>query len=189
MESEIKLSPGEKLILLMLCDIQKHLKMKGDTDTTLIQEAITSGNLWGLNIGLPGVFHGYETPKTVVEETASILQMWERLEESYNALSQEEKDKLADKPGMFGKTVTFLGFGENFESEYISAMKFYVNHLDSFQHFKGRTNLNAHIPTLDMYRRMLLVFEPILNQVLNLNFTSEQIAQVIAEAVHPENRK
>lgn len=188
MESEIKLSQGEKLILLMLCDIQKHLKMKGDLDHVLIEEAILSGNLWGLNIGLPGIFHGYETSEAVVDETARILQMWERLEQSYNALTKEGKDQLADKPGMFGKTLAFLGFDGNNESEYLNAMGFYVDHLDRFQHFKGRANLNAHMPTLEMHRRMLRVFNPILDRVLNQDFTPEQIAQVIAEAVHPENR-
>jgi len=44
----VKLSQGEKLILLMLCEIQEHLKLKGDTNTELIKEAIYSGNLWGL---------------------------------------------------------------------------------------------------------------------------------------------
>ncbi len=48
---EVKLSAGEKLILLMLREIQEHLKMKADTDTKLIKDAIFSGNLWGL--GLP----------------------------------------------------------------------------------------------------------------------------------------
>ena len=38
----MKLSQGEKLILLMLCEIQEHLKIEGGTNTKLIQEAILS---------------------------------------------------------------------------------------------------------------------------------------------------
>src|ERR1039458_7871123 len=52
-EKTMKLSQGEKLILLMLCEIQEHLKIEGGTNTKLIQEAILSGNLWGLDWGLP----------------------------------------------------------------------------------------------------------------------------------------
>ncbi len=46
MDRQIKLSDGEKVILLMLCEIQEHLEVKGETDTGLVKEAICSGNLW-----------------------------------------------------------------------------------------------------------------------------------------------
>src|SRR5450432_1906400 len=36
-EKTMKLSQGEKLILLMLCEIQEHLKIEGGTNTKLIQ--------------------------------------------------------------------------------------------------------------------------------------------------------
>jgi hypothetical protein len=62
----MQLSQGEKVILLMLCEIQKHLKIKGETNTKLIEDAIFSGNLWGLEWGMTGVFHGSETPEHVV---------------------------------------------------------------------------------------------------------------------------
>lgn len=189
MSEKIELTPGEKLILLMLCDIQKHLKMKGDVDPALVEEAITSGNLWGLNTAFTGIFHGHETSQAIVDETARILTMWERLEQSYNALAKDDKKKVPDGPGVHAGKLSFPGFGDNFEAEYSNAMDFYVNHLDRFQHFKGRTRLNAHLPMLDTYRRMLAVFEPILYRVLNLDFAAEQIAQVMAEAIHPEQRK
>jgi uncharacterized protein YfbU (UPF0304 family) len=181
-EKEIRLSQGEKLILLMLSEIYEHLKIKGDSNPALIREAIITGNLWGLNIGLPGVFHGHETSETVVDQAADILEMWERLEQSFDALGPGDKKALADKPGMFGGTVRFLGFDGNGEAEYLSAMDFYVDHLDRFQHFKGR-DVNSHMPTLATHHRMLRVFQPILRKMSNLNFTPDQIAQVMAEAV------
>lgn len=186
----MELSQGEKLILLMLCEIQEHLKIKGETNTSLIKEAIYSGNLWGLEWGMSGVFHNHETPRSVVEETVDILAMWERLEQSYDALSSADKTLLSERLEPLGPTVRFPGFDGNNESSYINATSFLIDYLDRFQHFKGRRDFNAHMPTLDAHRRMLAVFNPILyNVVLNGNFDVNQIAQVISERIHPEHRK
>jgi uncharacterized protein YfbU (UPF0304 family) len=185
MEKQMKLSDGEKLILLMLCEIQEHLKMKGETNTEMVKNAIYSGNLWGLDWGMPGVYHGSETPDGVVSEMVHILSMWERLEQSFNGLSAKDREWLA-KNSELGKDVKFYGWDGNdrTEVEYISAARFMVDYLDRFQHFKGR-DFNAHMPTLEAYRRMLPVFEPILQQVLNRDLSAAQIAQVLAAYRHP----
>ena len=52
----IKLSDGEKLILLMLCELQEKLNIKSETDTKLVKEAIFSGNVWGARMGNAGRF-------------------------------------------------------------------------------------------------------------------------------------
>ncbi len=181
----MKLSDGEKLILLMLCEIQEHLKVKSNTDTELVKQAIYSGNIWGLDWGMPGVFHGSETPEEVVSETVNVLGMWERLEQSANGLKPEDKEWL-EKNLEFGD-VKFMGWDGNssLEVQYTSAAHFLVDHLDRFHQFKGR-DFNAHMPTLDAYRRMLPVFEPILQRVLNKDFNKEQIAQVMAAFRHPD---
>jgi uncharacterized protein YfbU (UPF0304 family) len=184
MEKTMKLSQGEKLILLMLCEIQEHLKIKGETNTKLIKKAIFSGNLWGLQWGLPGVFHDEETPENVVSETVNILQMWERLEQSFDGLKPNDKQLLANNKELpFGGKVRFFGFDGNNESSYINAASFLIDSLARFMHFKGR-DLNAHMPTLDGHRRMLAVFEPILQQVLNKDFNAAQITDVLAAWRH-----
>ncbi len=186
MKKPLQLSEGEKLILLMLCEIKEHLKLEDGTDTELVKEAIYSGNIWGLDWGMPGVFHGLETPESVVTEMVHILAMWQRLEESFNGLSAEDKERLA-KESDLGTDVKFYGFDGNDHTEvqYISAARFMVDHLDRFPIFKGR-DLNAHMPTLQAYRRMLPVFEPILQQVLNRDFNAGQIAQVLEAYRHPD---
>lgn len=183
----MKLSEGEKLILLMLCSIQEHLKIKHpEIDTKLIKEAIFSGNLWGLKRGLPGVFHGEETPDNIVTETENILAMWERLEQSFAGLKKIEKESLAKNAALsFGGKVRFPGFDGNNESSYISVADFLVKSLNSFRHFKAR-DFNAHMPTLDEHRRMLAVYEPILQQVSNKDFSTAQIAEVLAAWRHPQ---
>jgi len=186
----MKLSDGEKLILLMLSQIHEHLELKGDTtNTALVKEAIYSGNLWGLEWGMPGVFHGSETSEEVVREMVHIMSMWERLEQSFNNLSVEDKQWLA-KESELGNDVKFHGWDGNssVEVHYISAAHFMVEQLDRFQHFKDR-DFNAHMPTLEAYRRMLPVFETILKRVLNKDFSKEQIAEVLAAYRHPDQPK
>src|ERR1035441_2104589 len=178
-EKTMKLSQGEKLILLMLCEIQEHLKIEGGTNTKLIQEAIFSGNLWGLDLGLPRVFHDTETPPEVVGETGYILAMWDRLEQSFDNLAPSDKEWLAKHAEPFGRNVRFPGFDGNDEASYINAARFLIDSLERFQHFKGR-DLNAHMPTLAAHRRMLSIFDPILQQVLHRDLNAAQIAEVVA---------
>ena len=183
----MKLSDGEKLILLMLCEIQEHLKIKDSIDTKLIREAIHSGNVWGIEQAFTGIFHGYETKEEVVRETRETLFMWQRLEQSFQALKPEDKKWLAENSKPFGEDVKFYGWDGNNESEYNIAARFLVENLGSFQHFKDR-EFNSHMPSLETYRRMQPVFDSMLKQVSNQNFSAEQIALVIAEQVHPSRR-
>lgn len=183
----MELSDGEKLILLMLCQIQEHLKMKDDTDTALVKEAIYSGNLWGLKWGMPGVFHGSETSEEIVTEMVNILVMWQRLEESFNNLNPQDKKWLAEHSDL-GRDVKFHGFDGNDQTEvhYISSARFMIERLDRFQIFKSR-DLNAHMPSLEAYRRMLPIFDPILRQMTNQDFSKEQIKQVLDAYRHPDS--
>jgi uncharacterized protein YfbU (UPF0304 family) len=182
---EIRLSPGEKLMLIMLCEIQEHLKMKSETDTKMIKDAIFKGNLWGLERGMPGVFHDSEPSEQKVNETVNILVMWQRLEESFANLQQADKEWLEKNAAPFGKDVKFHGFGGNEESEYIGITRFHLDHLRSFEFLKGR-DLDAHMPTLAAHRRMLKVFEPILQQMSNRDFTAQQIADILKAWIAPK---
>jgi uncharacterized protein len=62
-----------------------------------------------------------------------------------------------------------------------------VEQLGDYELFKGR-DFNAHMPTLDAYRRMLPVFDTILHQVSNKDFTAAQIVEVLDAYKHPEHR-
>jgi hypothetical protein len=113
-------------------DLHDHFKVKSDTDTKLVREAIYSGNLWGLEWGMSGVFHGHETSTAVVDETADVLAMWERLEQSYQNLSQVDKDWLSAQGRLSSAGVVFPGFDGNNESSYLSAADFLINHLETW---------------------------------------------------------
>src|SRR5262249_42597118 len=133
------LSDGEKLILVMLCDLYKHLKVKSDIDPDFVLAAIHNNHPWGLRWTYPGIYSGEEPPsRELVLETADIMQMWSTLERSYAQLSQPEKQQIERDAEPFGRDVRFEGFDANHEPQH-SVAQFLVDELNRFEEFKGRS--------------------------------------------------
>lgn len=182
----MKITDGEKLILLMLSELYDHLGIEGEIDPEFLRSAIFSDNLWSIPWKYTGIpFEEQETPE-IVKEVLDILDMWSFIESSYGRLSDEEKQQLAEQAAPFGKDPRFRGFDGNNESSYMGTASFIVNDLDRFQEFQGR-DMNAHMPSLDAYRRMLAAFQPIRAQ-LRETLTVEQLTTVLREATHPSCR-
>lgn len=181
----MKLTDGEKLILMMLSEIHEALKIKNGVDSKFVRSAILSGNLWGLKWGLPGIFHGSEPTPEVVTEVCEILDMWSLIERSYRGLSPEDTTLIEKEAAPLGKHVRFTGFDGNNEAEYINVAGFLVDELERFSEFKGR-DLNSHMPSLDAHRRMLTVFKPMRT---SSNLTATEIIAILKHRIHPESRK
>jgi uncharacterized protein YfbU (UPF0304 family) len=184
----IALGDGEKLIVMMLCQLFKHLKVKSEIDPAFVEEVIYGGHYWALSWEYSGVFHSHQDAETVVTEVVDILDMWSFLERGFGALSKNDKDRVAAAAEPFGKHVVFAGFDGNGEGEHIGVAGFLINKLDRFTEFKGR-DLNAHMHTLDTYRRMLSVFEPIRPNLIGRDLNAEEIIQVLKAMLHPSRRR
>ena len=182
----LALTDPEKLILIMLSEIQEHLKIKGEVDPAFIKEAIFSGNLWALGWELPSIFQNRVISEEVVTEVVDYLDMWQRVEESYEVLSAQNKMWLEKEAAPFGKP-SFNGFDGNNEGEYISAARFLVERMDRFPRFKKR-DLNSHYPSIATHRRMYAVFDPLLrSEILNNDMTPQQLATVLKARTHPDH--
>ncbi|MFJ5537449.1 YfbU family protein [Vreelandella titanicae] len=183
----MKITDGEKIILLMLSELYDKLGVEGEVEPDFIRSAIFSNNTWSIPwkyVGIP--FEEQETPE-VVKEVLDILDMWSMIERSYENLSNESKVFVEKEASPFGKDPKFPGFDGNNETEYMGTASFLVNDLDRFEEFKGR-DFNSHCPSIDSYRRMLSVFKPLLK---NLNFqplSAQNIVDILKERVHPDNR-
>jgi len=153
----MNLTDGEKLILTLLCDIHSHLKIENGVDSKLIQEALSGGHLQALKDEYSGIFDVSEKPKEVVKEVEDILFMWLMLERGYASLSPGDKERVRNAANVSDASVRFHGFDGNNEGEYFSTARFVVRQLGKFQEFKGR-DLNSHMPSIEMYRRMLAAF-------------------------------
>ena len=184
----MKLSDGEKLMLIMLSEIYETLQLDGEIDPKFIKSAIYSENTWGINWKYGGIpFQGNDTPE-IVKEVVSILDMWSFIEDSYERLSEDDKLLVEKEVEPFGKDPKFRGFDGNNETSQMGIAMFLIDDLDRFQQkYKGR-DLNSHMPSIDTYRRMYTVFEPMRSELIGNLLDAKQLVQILLAEVHPERR-
>jgi len=185
---KMELSDGEKLILIMLSEIHQKLKIENGVDTELVKSAIFSGNVWALKWEFPGIFSNSEHTPEMVTEVVDILDMWSFIERAHKSLSTEDKARVEKEASPFGKYVEFTGFDGNGESAYISIARFLVDDLNRFSAFKGR-ELNSHMPSIGLYRRMLRVFEPLRATLGQHELSADQVIQILKARVSNENKR
>lgn len=184
----MKLSDGEKLIILMLSELYEKLGVEGEIEPDFIKSAIFGNQLWGLKWKYSGIpFEESEDPE-VVKEVIDILDMWSFIEYAYSHLTEEEKKQLEVDAAPFGKDPTFRGFDGNNESEYMGTAMFFVNELGRFQEFKGR-DFNSHMQSVELYNRMLEAFEPIRKTLTNKPMNLEDLTKILKAQIHPSMRE
>jgi uncharacterized protein YfbU (UPF0304 family) len=185
---EIAFGDGERLIILMLCELFKRLKLKGDIEPEFVEEVIYRGHYWALDWQYPGIFHRHRDSSAVLRKVVDVLDMWSFLEAGYGKLSKKEKDRVAAEAEPLGEDVVFRGFDGNGESEYIGVARFMIEQLDRFTEFKGR-DLNAHMPTIESHSRMLTVFGPIRPRLTGRSLNADEIIEILRARIHPTRRK
>lgn len=172
----IRFNDGDKVIISMLCDIQRNLKMEEDTQVDLIDAAIHGGHYWSLGWELSSLFEAKEDDPQNVEFTVSVMSMWSELENSYKRLSKADKALVGEANPFPKKLLQFPGFDGNREPELFSIMRFVINKLGRFSLFKDR-ECNTFRPMSPTYERMLSVYEPMLKTIVG---TELEVAQIIA---------
>lgn len=183
----MQLSDGEKLILIMLCDLYEKNEVEGEIDHSFVRDTIFENQTWALTWKFSGIpFENTEVPP-LVKKVLDILDMWRFIEFSYSELTEEEKGSIETNAAPFGKNPLFKGFDGNNETEYLSAADFIINKLDRFEEFKFR-DLNSHIPSLNTYERMASVFNPIFRENYGKPLSLEQLTLVLREKIHPDMR-
>jgi len=184
----MKLTDGEKLIILMLSELYEKLQVGGETEPDFLRSAIFNDHLWGIRWRYSGIpFEPAEDPP-VVREVVDILDMWSFIESAYSKLDEKDRQKLAQDAAPFGENPRFNGFDGNNETEHMSVAMFLVNQLERFQEFKGR-NFNCHHRSLDAHRRKLEVFEPLRASLADSPLSVEQLTNILKGCIHPSSRK
>ena len=177
-DQRLRLSDGERLNILMLCDLYKHLKVKGDIDADFVASAILDGELWALRWRYPGIFHGDDSNEQDVSTVVHVLDMWSFLEESYQKLSKKDRERIKGENLPFGSHVEFLGFDGNNETTYLGIARFLVEKMDRFTRFKGR-DMNSHMPVLGSYRAMSAVFETMRAKLVGRLLSADEIIEIL----------
>ena len=164
-------SVGEKLIIMMLCELYEHFDVKGEIKPDFIKNVISTGHYWALDYEYRGIFHDEITDPKDVEETLDILDMWRFIGDGYKALSQEDIAKIKKETGLKDEDFKFQGFDANNNPHY-SIADFLINELHRYTEINP---INSHSAvTLDLYRRMLPVYKSII-----LNRSNESRADQI----------
>ncbi len=156
----VHFSDGEKMLILMMGDLFKALKVKdSESDPKFLADVIYGGHYWAPKWDMQGVFHDHVDNPSDVSYVVDVLDMWSFIEEAYERLNPEQLQKIKESVGEFAGA-EFYGFDGNNESNQLSIASFLINKMNRFSRFKGR-ELNSHCQTYSRYRNMLENFEPI----------------------------
>ena len=186
-EDEVRVSGGEKLILMLLHNLFEAQGINGTKDPQFVLEAVTQGHYWALEWEYPGLFEGKPDSPLVVREVLDVLEMWRHIEWGYAKLGDEERARIEAEAEPFGKNVSFPGFDGNEETEHFSIARFLVEKLDRFAELEGR-DLNSHMPCMDAYRRMLDAFASMKGTVIGGHLGADQITDLVKAQRHPNYR-
>lgn len=175
----VNFSDGEKMLILMMGDLFKALKIKDpESNPKFLAEVIYGGHYWAPKWDMQGVFHDHMDNPQEVSYVCDVLDMWSFIEEAYAQLDSEQKQGIISEVGEWAKDVTFRGFDGNNESSQMSIAGFLINEMGRFTRFKGR-DLNAHHPTRESYSRMLALFEPMRATLVGGGLSVKQLVTLL----------
>jgi uncharacterized protein YfbU (UPF0304 family) len=154
----MKVSPAQKLILQMLCDLYKKLDIDGEIDHKFVASALHSDQLWAFE----WQYQFLQDPDNssnppVVKETVDILDMWSFLEHAFEQLDEAGKERVQAGAGLSRREVRFPGFDANHE-DHFGVASFLIQDMGRFSEF-SKHSLNSHSQSVPGYLRMLTVFE------------------------------
>lgn len=177
-EESVTFSDGEKMLLLMMRDLFKHLKVEGDSDPEFLAEVIYGGHYWAPKWELQSVFHNHSDDPRDLRLVVDVLDMWSFIEEGYERLTKEDREWVEKEANLSGPLARFTGFDGNNEGNLLSIADFLIKKMDRFTRFKKR-DLNSHMRMADRYRRMYQVFEPVRATLIGVGLNKDQIVDIL----------
>ena len=175
----IHFSDGEKMLMLMMGDIFKALKIKGaNSNPEFLAEVIYGGHYWAPKWDMQGVFHDHVDDPQDLKHVVDVLDMWSFIEEAYEQLSSPQKETLKQEIGISANEVKFDGFDGNHETNQMSIAKFLIEKMGRFSRFKTR-NMNSHQPTHIRYSRMLDTFDPMRSSLIGGGLNLQQLIAIL----------
>lgn len=175
----VHFSDGEKMLILMMGDLFKTLKIVDpNSDPDFLAEVIYGGHYWAPKWDMQGVFHDHVDNPRDLSHVVDVLDMWSFIEEAYERLSSAQKTTITEEVGAWATDVKFHGFDGNNESSQMSIARFLVDKMDRFTRFKGR-DLNSHCPTYNRYGGMLDVFKPMRASLVGGGLSVQQLVTLL----------
>ncbi|WP_417582901.1 YfbU family protein [Pelagibacterium sp.] len=112
-------------------------------------------------------------------------EVWDTMD-MFDAINRATSDEFVNPDSSFTK---FAGYDGNNEGKFMGFAQFTVERLRRFEYLPMLKPgyWNSHMPMRDIYGRMLEAWKQIPAEQRS-DMTAEQLQQVLAAAVHPENR-
>lgn len=172
----------ELLQLTLLADIHGALGIEDSFDAGFIKRMALGDNAWAISHKYPNHFRQSETPAEV-KYVMDVLDLWELLEASIEDLSDEDRSQLDLSAG----AATFPGFDGNTEYELSSIAHVLTDELNKWPNFKDRIH-NSHMPTTDLYQRMLEEKDQQVDVYQPGLLSLDQIQAILRARIHPSRR-
>ncbi|EPG2416317.1 YfbU family protein [Stenotrophomonas maltophilia] len=176
----MKFTDEQRLIVIMLADIQKSMKLGGEFDPDFIKKVAIDGHEFAIPFEHSGAFSSsdHELPEEF-RFVINVLDMWSFIEDGLKNLDSAGRAALEAAAGKFALTAKFDGFDGNGETELMAYTRLLVDDLNRFSEFRGR-NFNSHSMRAARYAAMHSVFEPIRDLTLGeRELNAEELAQIL----------
>jgi hypothetical protein len=183
----VQVSTGERLAVLMLCDVLKALPSRPDRefDPEVVKEIVGGGHLWALKSEYSWAFNREMDNPLVVDEVYEILFMWEQIEDSFGALEPAQKQQVLKEVGI-AETPRYEGFDGKNDDHYGIAF-FIIKRSKEGRFDRFEKALNSHSRgTLPMYRRMLEIYKTI--EPTGRHLSASQLVEIFKARIHPHWR-
>lgn len=172
-------SNPERLMTWLLTEILRTQKGYDQKDTIdLIQGVFYEGHFWALEEQMTGLLHSHVDSISARDLVVNTLDMWSFIESAYKSFSQEDRDRIEREVGPWATDPKFSGFDGHNETEYMGIARFLVEKMGRFISFKGR-DFNSGYPTVNCYRRMVELFEPMRPSLVGRGLSVEQVIQLL----------
>jgi uncharacterized protein YfbU (UPF0304 family) len=170
----IKLTDAERLILSNQYEILAHIKK--DEHYALLAETLRDGYELLYQEHFTKLSEVLSPEK--VEHVMTILGIYGDMRDSFANLS--------DKSGIEEQLLVFPGFDGTNEIELLGFTQALLKHGGRFELTIGSTAKNSHMPTTDMYERMISKWKELGNPCYP--YSKEQILSILEAQIHPDNR-
>lgn len=172
--AKIVLTDTERLLLANQYEILGLLKQ--DKSYSQTAENLRNGHKWLYEQHATTISDNL--PDAQAERVLSILNIYKDLKDSYQ--------KLSDKSGIEPHLVTFLGFDGNNEADlriFTQALTENGNYSETI----GKTAPNSHMPTTDIYNKMIDAWQKI--GKLEYPLSRDQIMSILGDRIHASDCK
>jgi uncharacterized protein YfbU (UPF0304 family) len=178
-----KLSPFERLLLINQLEIRKAIDRSKAQDFDYKIEVLRNGYEEYNDRLIDGFASFSERDSRFV---SNVLGMYQSIEDS-------KRDHPEDTEVKTAPFSHFSGFDGNDEGDYLGLAEFLFEDerwADSASYRKNTDGFNIHMPTVDIYRRMLAQFDE-LNATPSegpIELSREQVLAILTAAKHPASR-